>query len=325
VVVPSAHGRYSEVSVSVFAIFRSFTPHVEGLSLDEAFLDVRGLRRHYETSTEVGEAVRESIRANLALPASVGVASTKFIAKLASDEAKPDGLLHVRRENQLEFLHALPASSLWGVGPATLAGLERLGVETVGDIAEMPESTVTSALGPTVGRHLHDLANGIDPRKVESDVGAKSVSVEQTYSIDLEGIDVLEAALLAHSQKLSGRLKRSGLAARTITLKARYEDFTTVTRSQTLKGATDSSRDLYRVALELLRQVDSSRGVRLLGLGGTSLEESSEPRQLDLTASQDWERVEDVIGDVRDKYGESAISPARLLDRDGRTTQRDQG
>ena len=325
VVVPSAHGRYSEVSVSVFAIFRSFTPEVEGLSLDEAFLDVSGLRHHYGTSTNVGEAVRDAIRTKLGLPASVGVASTKFIAKLASEEAKPDGLLHIRRENQLEFLHALPAGSLWGVGPATLAGLERLGVETVGDIAEMPESTVTSALGPTVGRHLHDLANGIDPRKVESDLGAKSVSVEQTYSTDLEGIDVLEAALLAHSQKLSGRLKRSGLAARTITLKTRYEDFTTVTRSQTLKGATDSSRDLYRVALELLGQVDNSRGVRLLGLGGTSLEESSEPRQLDLTASQDWERVEDVIADVRDKYGESAISPARLLDRDGRTTQQDQG
>ena len=319
VVVPSAHGRYSEVSVSVFAVFRSFTPHVEGLSLDEAFLDVSGLRHHYKSSIDVGEAVRETIRADLALPASVGVASTKFIAKLASEEAKPDGLLHVRRETQLEFLHALPASSLWGVGPATLAGLKRLGVETVGDIAEMPRSTVTSALGPTVGRHLHDLANGIDPRRVESDVAAKSISVEQTYHTDLEGVDVLEAALLAHSQKLSGRLRRSGLAARTITLKARYEDFTTVTRSQTHEGATDSSRDLYRVALDLLRGVDSSRSVRLLGLGGSSLEESSEPRQLDLSASEDWELVEDAVADVRDKYGDGAVSPARLLNRDEST------
>ncbi len=313
-IVPPAHGRYSEFSAQVFGIFRSFTPLVEGLSLDEAFLDATGLRHHYALSTEVGEAIRESLKAELRLPASVGVASTKFIAKLASEEAKPDGLLHVAKDTQLEFLHELRASSLWGVGPATLAGLERLGVETIGDIAEMPESALASALGPTVGRHLHDLANGIDPRQIEPDIGAKSISVEQTYETDLEGVEVIEAALLAHAQRLSGRLRRSGLSARTITLKTRYDDFSTVTRSQTLDGATDGSRDLYRIGLELLEGVDVSRPVRLLGLGGSSLEESDEPRQLGFDDSEEWDQVEEAIAQVREKYGDSAISPARLVE-----------
>ncbi len=324
-IVPPAHGRYSEVSAQVFVIFRSFTPLVEGLSLDEAFLDATGLRHHYASSIEVGQAIRESLRTELMLPASVGVASTKFIAKLASEEAKPDGLLHVAKDTQLEFLHELPASSLWGVGPATLAGLKRLGVETVGDIAEMPESALAAALGPSVGRHLHDLANGIDPRRIEPDIGAKSISVEQTYKTDLEGVDVIEAALLAHAQRLSGRLRRSGLSARTITLKTRYDDFSTVTRSQTLDGATDGSRDWYRIGLELLGGVDVSRPVRLLGLAGSSLEESTEPKQLDLDASEVWNRMEGAIADIRDKYGDHAVSPARLLDRADPTQPEIQG
>jgi DNA polymerase IV len=324
-IVPPAHGRYSEVSAQVFVIFRSFTPLVEGLSLDEAFLDATGLRHHYASSTAVGEAIRESLRVELQLPASVGIASTKFIAKLASEEAKPDGLMHVAEDTQLEFLHELGAKSLWGVGPATLAGLERLGVETVGDIAEMPESALVSALGPTLGRHLHNLANGIDPRRIEPDIGAKSISVEQTYESDLEGVEVIEAALLAHAQRLSGRLRRSGLSARTITLKARYDDFSTVTRSQTLDGATDGSHHLYSIGLELLGGVDVSRPVRLLGLGGSSLEETDEPRQLGFDDSEEWNQVEEAIAQVREKYGDRAVSPARLLERANSTSSKEQG
>jgi DNA polymerase-4 len=146
-------------------------------------------------------------------------------------------------------------------------------------------------------------------------VKARSISVEQTYEADLEGVEVVEAALLAHAQKLSGRLRRSGLAARTITLKARYEDFSTVTRSHTLAGAIDGSRDLYKIGLELLGGVDLSQPVRLLGLTGSSLEESSEPKQLELDKSEVWDRVEDAIAEIRDKYGDRAVSPARLLDR----------
>jgi len=314
VVVTPDHNRYSAVSEQVFEIFRSFTPYVEGLSLDEAFLDVAGLRFHYESPIAVGQEIRSRIKGELGLPASVGVASTKFMAKLASESAKPDGCLHVPLAEQLDFLHALPVSSLWGVGPATLAGLQRLGVATVGDLAELPEAAVISALGPANGRHLLALARGVDDRAVEPDVEAKSVSVEETYEVDLHGRDVVETALLAHAQRLSARLRRSGLAARTITIKVRYRDFTTVTRSCTGQSAQDGSRDLYRVGLGLLDSVDLDRPVRLLGLGGSTLEDGSEPRQLTIDANEDWDRLANAISGVRARYGDHAVEPARLAE-----------
>jgi DNA polymerase-4 len=313
-VVPPAHGRYSEVSADVFAIFRSFTPVVEGLSLDEAFLDVAGLRLHHESPVAVGEAIRVVIRAELGLPASVGVASTKFLAKLASEAAKPDGLSHIPTIGQLDFLHALPATALPGVGPATLAGLSRLGVETIGDIADLPRPTLVGALGQAMGRQLSDLAAGIDPRRVEPDIEAKSISVEETYDNDLEGTDLVEAALLVHAHRLSSRLRRSGLAGRTVTLKVRYPDFETLTRSRTIDGAVDGWRDLFRIGTELLGELRLAQPVRLLGLGASSLESASQPRQLGIDSSADWDRVEDAVSGVRDRFGESAITPARLLE-----------
>ena len=313
VVVTPDHNRYGAVSEQVFDIFRSFTPYVEGLSLDEAFLDVLGLRFHFESPVAVGQEIRARVKTELGLPASVGVAATKFMAKLASESAKPDGCLHIPQIDQLVFLHSLPVGSLWGVGPATLAGLQRLGVETVGDLAGLPEAAVTSALGPTNGRHLLALAQGVDDRLVEADVEAKSVSVEETYEIDLEGRDLVETALLAHAQRLSGRLRRSGLAARTITIKVRYGDFTTITRSLTAEAALDSSRDLYRVGLGLLEQVDLARPVRLLGLGGSTLEDGTQPRQLSLGPAEDWDRLANAVSGVRDRFGDHAVEPARLL------------
>jgi DNA polymerase-4 len=313
VVVPPSHMLYEEASAQVFEIFRSFTPLVEGLSLDEAFLDVSGLRRHHPGPVEVATAIRVEIRARLRLPASVGVASSKFLAKLASEAAKPDGLLHVPAETQLEFLHGLPVESLWGVGPATLAGLRRLGVVTVGDLAQLPDTAVLSALGPTHGRHLISLANGIDPRPVTPDIEAKSISVEETYERDLVGAESIEAALLSLAQRLGGRLRRSGVAPRTITLKVRFDDFSTITRSVTLAGPRPNPRDLYHTALDLLGSVDASRPVRLLGLGGSGLEESGVPGQLDLEADESWERVSEAVAEVRDRYGDHSVEPARLL------------
>ena len=314
IVVPSNHGRYNDVSTGVFAIFRSFTPMVEGLSLDEAFLDVGGLRLHYESPIVVGKAIRVKIREELGLPASVGVAAVKFVAKLASEAAKPDGLRHIAADSQLEFLHELPASAMWGVGPATLASLSRLGVETVGDIADLPEFALVAAVGPTAGRHLHDLANGRDPRQVVPDISAKSISVEETYDDDLVGPDVIETALLAHAQRLSGRLRRSGLRARTVTLKVRYSDFTTLTRSLTLASAVDGARSLFRTSTDLVKDLDDPvRPVRLLGLGGTSLEPADAPTQLDIDSDAEWDRVEDAVAGVRERFGESAVGPARLV------------
>lgn len=319
IVIPPSHGRYGDVSAEVFAIFRGFTPLVEGLSLDEAFLDVSGLRLHHESPVGVGEAVRTRIRSELGLPASVGVASVKFVAKLASEAAKPDGLRHIRVEDQMDFLHGLPASAMWGVGPATMAALARLGVETVGDIAALPEPSLAGAVGPAAGRHLHDLANGRDPRQVEPDLAAKSISVEETYDRDLQGAEVVETALLAHANRLSGRLRRAGLKTRTITLKIRYSDFETLTRSQTTPESVDGSRQLFHVAIELARSLsDDPRPVRLLGLGGTALEPADTPTQLDLDHEIEWDRVENAVAGVRERFGDDAVGPARLLDQRNR-------
>ena len=318
VVVPPSHGVYGDLSARVFEVFRGFTPYVEGLSLDEAFLDVSGLSRHFSTSIEVALAVREEIRGQLGLPASVGIASSKFMAKLASEAAKPDGYRHIPKETELEFLHALPVESLWGVGPATLAGLQRLGVVTIGDLAEIPEPAVLGSLGPSQGRHLLDLARGVDHRPVTPDVEAKSISVEETYDPDLEGAEVIEAALLAHSQRLADRLHRSGLAARTLTLKLRFSDFTTVNRSVTSGAVIDGARDIYLTAIELLGQVEIDRPVRLLGLGGSGLEPAGEPRQIPIGTEENWSRVDEAVAVVRERFGEHSVEPARLLRGPGR-------
>lgn len=301
--------------MSVFGVFRSFTPVVEGLSLDEAFLDVRGLRLHFDSPVEVGQAVRQQIRSSLGLPSSVGVASNKLLAKLASEEAKPDGLYHVPRQDELAFVQRLPANALWGVGPATLAGLERLGVETIGDIAAIPADALAKVLGPSLGHHLHELANARDERPVQPDSEAKSISVEETYDSDLVGSDVIEAAMLAHAQRLSWRLHRAGINARTVTLKARFDDFTTVTRSQTLPEGVDGARDLFKVANHLLTQIDTRRPVRLLGLGATSLQPTDLPRQLDLEDDGAWDAIETAIAEVKERFGEGSVAPARLVDR----------
>ncbi|MGD2060757.1 MAG: DNA polymerase IV [Acidimicrobiia bacterium] len=312
VVVPSAHAKYGEASAQVFEVFRSFTPLVEGLSLDEAFLDVRGLRHHYRSPIEVGQAVRERLRTGLGLPASVGIATVKFIAKLASEMAKPDGIRHVPAGEQDRFLRHLPSTAMWGVGPATRAALARLGVETVGDIADLPEQALVQAVGPTTGRHLHDLARGVDPRPVVPDSAAKSVSVEETYDEDLVSRDLVETALLGHAQRLSARLRRAGLRARTITLKVRFADFDTITRSQTASAAIDGQRHIYQIARRLLADLDELDPVRLIGIGATSLESADQPTQLDISTEVEWDRVEDAMADIRERFGEGSVGPARL-------------
>lgn len=314
-VVPPSHRKYSEMSVQVFEILRSFTPAVEGLSLDEAYLDVRGLRRHYGSPVEVGEGLRAAIRDRLGLPSSVGVASNKLIAKLASEAAKPDGLRHVPAATQIDFLHALDVTAVPGVGPATKAALDRLGVITVGDLAAVPEPTLARSVGPTLGRQLAELAGGVDPRRVEPDHEAKSVSVEETYMTDLQGRDALIAALADHAHRLSDRLRRSGLVARTVTLKVRYPDFETVTRSRTGRNPGNSWRELFAIGKALLEELSPSRPVRLLGLGASSLERGGGARQIGLE-EDGWGRVEDAVFEVRERFGDRAIRPGRVLEGD---------
>ena len=313
IVIPATHGRYGDVSARVFSIFRAITPQVEGLSLDEAFLDVRGLRLHYDSPVDVAQEIRATLREELGLPASVGIAGVKFVAKLASEAAKPDGVRHIPIEQQTAFLHALPVSAMWGVGPATHAALTRLGVETVGDIAALPEPSLVKAVGPSAGRHLHDLANGIDLRDVVPDIHAKSISVEETYERDLESSDVVQTALLSLAQRLSSRLRRAGLRSRTISLKLRYKDFTTISRSHTEPSGVDGARAIYAIAIALAKERDRSDPVRLLGLGASSLEAAEAPAQLGLDSEVHWDKVEDAVAEIRHKFGDSSVRPARLL------------
>ena len=315
IVVPPDHGKYRTASEQVFEVFRSFAPLVEGLSLDEAFLDVSGLRRHYPDPVAIGEEIRERLRADLGLPASVGIASNKFLAKLASEVAKPDGIRHVPADRSLEFLHPLPVRSLWGVGEATHAALERLGVHTIGDLAEVPPAALEKHLGRVAGAHLHALAWGRDERPVVPGSAAKSVSVEQTYERDLRGHEAIEGELLRHADRLAGRLRSAGVAGRTVTLKIRFADFSTITRSVTLGSGTDVARDLYRAARDVLRKVDlGTKPVRLVGLGATALTPATAPRQLAVDRPAKWDDLAGAVDEVRQRYGTGSIRPARIVE-----------
>ncbi|MEX1249270.1 MAG: DNA polymerase IV, partial [Acidimicrobiia bacterium] len=273
-----------------------------------------GLRHHYGSPVEVGHAIQAKVRSVAGLPCSVGIASTKFVAKLASKAAKPEGLRLIESERQDEFLLALPVEELWGVGPATLAGLKKLGIATVGDLAALPESTLSSVLGRSQGAHLYALARGVDPRRVEPQSTTKQISVEETYSQDLEGRALVESALMAHSQRLAMRLRSAALRPRTISLKVRYDDFTTVSRSRTATSGVDGSRDIFRLAKEMLSDVPADRPVRLLGLAGSSFEETNDGRQLLLEEEDPWSRVSRVVGEMEDRFGSAVVEPARLLD-----------
>jgi DNA polymerase-4 len=312
VFLPPDHAAYREASKEVFEVIGSFTAHVEPLSVDEAFLDIGGLRLHYPSPAAAGEELRSRLREQTRLPASVGIATTKFVAKLASEAAKPDGLLVVPAGAELEFLHPLPVRALWGVGEATHARLEELGVATVGDVAALPRSLLERRLGSAVGGHLHDLAGGIDEREVEAGEGAKSISTEHTYGEDLVDDAAVEREVLRHAHHLAQRLRDAGTAARTVTLKVRFSDFSTVTRSETLGNAVDTAHDLYEIGRRLLaRARPPRRPVRLLGLGGTGLEPSGEPRQLDLDP-RPWEDLEGALDRIRGRFGSDAVGPARL-------------
>jgi DNA polymerase-4 len=252
-------------------IMRSYTPLVEPISLDEAFLDVQGARRLHGTGPEVARAIRARVRLETGLTASVGVASTKLLAKLASDLSKPDGLLVVEPGTELAFLHPLDVGRLWGVGPATRKRLARLGVRTVGELAAIPEDTLVATLGNASGHHLHALAWNRDDRPVEPDHEVKSIGHEETFPVDVYDREVLGHELTRLADKVGARLRAAQRASRTVQLKLRYADFRTITRSRTLPEPTDVGADLARVARELLADVPVERGVRLLGVSGQQL------------------------------------------------------
>jgi DNA polymerase-4 len=313
VFVPPSHGVYGEVSGQVFDVFHRFTPLVEGLSVDEAFLDIAGLRLHYESPVAVAGELRKTIKETLGLPASVGISAVKFISKLASEDAKPDGMLLVPAGDELAYLHPMSVGRLWGVGAATHATLDALGIETVGDLSAVAEGSLARRVGPSMAAHLARLAGASDPRGVEPDGGAKSVSVEETYDVDLTDEADINNALLRLCDRLASRLHRSGYTGQVVTLKIRFADFTTFTRSETVQEEMAATTAIWDEARRLLGRVEASaRGVRLLGIGVSGLVTASAPRQLTLD-ERTRDTAANVVEEVRDRFGDSAVIRASLI------------
>jgi DNA polymerase IV len=324
------YGAYAEASREVHAVFSSITPLVEGIALDEAFLDVTGAGRRLGTGVEIAHLVRRRITDETALTCSVGVASTKFLAKLASEAAKPKadrqgvrpgaGVVEVVPGEELTFLHRHPVQALWGVGPATLDRLQRIGVTTVGDLAALPEDTLIASLGRANGRHLHALACGIDERPVEPDRATKSIGHEQTFPHDLHDHEALGLELTRLADGVAARLREHHLAGRTVTVKVRFGTFTTITRGSTSVTPLDTAAGIVAAARPLLAGVDPTPGVRLLGVSVSQL--TSDPtRQLHLDldgqTTPDWQETSRAIDEIRARFGEAAIGPASLSTADG--------
>lgn len=314
-------GVYGEYSDRVFTILRSFTPLVEPVSLDEAFLDVRGARRLFGPGPDVARSIRERVREETGLVCSVGVATTKLLAKLASEAAKPDGLLVVEAGGELEFLHPLPVERLWGVGPATARKLARLGVRTVGELARTPEDTLKTSLGQKAGAHLHALAWNLDDRPVVPGHEAKSVSAEETFARDLLDPGDLDREVRRLAFRTAARLRDGSVKGRTITLKVRFADFRTVTRSLTLPEATNTVHDVATAGAELLAKVDPGDGIRLLGVGVSNLERA-QGLQEELPLGGEKGSIDTALDAVRARFGSDAVAPASLVDREGVRTGR---
>jgi len=266
VFLPVRMDRYKEMSDRVFEIFHRFTPLVEALSIDEAFLDVTGTDRLFGGAFEIARKIKAAVTAETGLTVSAGVAASKFVAKIASDMNKPDGLTVVPEGRETEFLDPLPVEKLWGVGKVTGAALHRMGVRTIGDLRRIPAEDLKRKFGEH-GLHLHRLANGVDDREVEPEHEAKSIGHEDTYDEDIRDMGDILKELLCLAHRVSSRLRSKGFRGRTITLKVKYRDFTMVTRAVTLSSATDDGGEIYRNAIVLLRKTEAgTRPIRLLGI-----------------------------------------------------------
>jgi DNA polymerase-4 len=315
--LPNRHYRYGEVSSEVMSIFRDFSPLVEPLSLDEAFLDVTGATRLIGTAREIGNQIRARIENELQITCSVGISTTKLIAKLASSRCKPNGLLEIPQERVLDFLHPLPVRELWGVGPKTAEALIRLGLETIGDIAQTPPHTLIRALGAGQGESLYELAWGRDPREVAESVVDKSIGAEETFAHDLDESEELLAQLLRVTERAARRLRDQKLAARTISIKIRFSDFTTITRSKTIDLPTNSTQEIYDQVRRLFNALALVRArVRLVGVRLENLEsDQGLLEQLTLgSREKGWRQVDKALDRARRRFGGGALKPARLLE-----------
>ena len=316
VVIPPDHRRYAAISDAVMATFAAITEHVEPLSLDEAFLDVSGAVRRLGPPTRIAEQLRDTIADEQGITCSVGVASTKFVAKLASALAKPDGLIVVPRDETVSFLHQLPVGAIWGVGDKTEEHLHRLGLRTVADLAHTPLETLQRALGDVAGRNLHDLAWGRDPRAVVPERREKSIGADETFAHDIDDPVRIHRELLRLSDRTAARARSAGMAGRTISIKVRFSDFTTITRSKTLRHHTDVSREIFATARELFDRLGLQRarirlvGVRLEGL----VPSTAAPIQSALDEPEHgWREADRAVDRASARFGAGAVRPASLI------------
>ncbi len=316
IVVEPDHEKYSEVSENVMAIFESITPLVQPLSVDEAFLDISGAQKLMGTPSQIGEVIRARVSDEQGITCSVGVASTMFVAKLATNFAKPDGLHVVPADKVIEFLHPLPIGALWGVGEKTAEQLSRLGLVNVADIANTPVKTLTRVIGQAAAEHLYELSWGRDPRVVTPNQAEKSIGAERTFESDIDDPEEILAQILDLSNKVAKRLRAANYFSRTITIKVRFADFTSVTRSKSLPASTDLATDIYATAKSLFEAMHLQRArIRLVGVRATGLVPTSESSvQLEFSdRDSGWREAEEAIDQVSLKFGNSAVKPARLI------------
>jgi DNA polymerase-4 len=343
VVLPGNFELYHAYSRRLHEIFTSYTPLVEGIGLDEAFLDVTGATALFGPPPVIATSIRQTVKAELGLDCSVGVAPNKLVAKLASKAAKPKatssgplpgrGVVVVPEEQLLDFIWALPVDALWGVGPASGARLGKLGVTTVRQLAALPAQTLEAALGRTGGHLLHELSWGRDPRLVEPSRPTKSIGHEETYPRDLFEPEEMQHQVVRMADAVASRVRQNGSALRTITLKVRYGDFTTLTRSHTFPVPQTSGPVLARQACALLAALDVSSGVRLLGVSASGLVpiETAPGYQLELdlmataemSSEEGWGRATAALDSVRARFGDGAIAPAALLGPNGPRLKRE--
>ncbi|MDN4472341.1 DNA polymerase IV [Demequina zhanjiangensis] len=319
IVVPPRMEAYSAASRSVFAIFHDTTPYVEGISIDEAFLEVGGLRRLAGTPEQIAVRLRERVRAEVGLPISVGVARTKFLAKVASAASKPDGLLVVEPDREEEFLHPLPVERLWGVGAVTAEKLHRNGIRTVGQLAALEAETAERWLGKAAGAHLHALARLRDPRPVEATTRHESIGSQRALGNRAYSGAELSAILTQIIDGLAKRLRDRGSSCSTVVLRLRFGDFTKATRSRTLATPTDRTEVLLAVAQRLLAAVDpdiSARGITLIGVSFAQLTRGGEVQPELPLDWNDGARIDTALDAVRDRFGSAAVTRATLLGRD---------
>lgn len=313
VLLPPTFEKYRAASAAVMEVFHEFTPLVEPLSIDEAFLDVAGSTKLFGEPADIARQLRERVRAVTGLPASVGLAGTKFVAKLASQRAKPDGILEIPPHRAVEFLHSLPVEAMWGVGQATAQALKSRAIHTVAELAGEPLSSLKRIVGDSSGQRLHALSNGHDTRGIVTTRIEKSIGHEETFARDVLDPELLQRELLRLSTRTGERLRDAGLEARTIAIKVRWESFETVSRSRTLPEATNSTQRIYQTARELFDGLGRGKPVRLIGVRSEQLMPAgSDPAAL-WSDDDDWRAVDQTVDEVRGRFGAAGVTSASLL------------